>query len=233
MSNITPAFGISEIVRTETGSQTVIADSTSYGGVNPPRTSVAVEIRAVKIDTSQNETSLTVESYDPETVQSFTVNNTVDGWQRFYCSIIDDYDGVTIYNQYDVVYYPTTGLYYRSISSTPFSGILPTVTANWNPVTYDQIVAALGTDEEAQNVVTQIVQTVLSFASTQCLDDAVIKSAMEGCCGGCNDKQTELKKQDLFTLTYAMNVASSREMYLQGEKFAREAETYCTNCTTC
>lgn len=228
---LTPAFGISSVVKTATGSDTIITDSTTYGGANPARSVVAVAIKAVKIDKDQVETPLTVASYDDETATTFTVTNTYDGWQRFYCSIIDDYDGGTTYNQYDVVHYPSTGLYYRSTSSTPFSGVLPTVTANWSVVTHDQIVAAIGTATESENVLTQIVQTDLSFATTQCLDDIVIALAMENCCDGCSNPQLETKKRKLELLAYAINVASSREMYLQGEKFAREAENYCDNCS--
>src|SRR5690606_28979690 len=151
-------------------------------------------------DVGFTETPLVVEAYDVEADTTFVVNNTTDGWQKFYFALINEYNSGTTYNLNDVVYYPSTGLLYRAITSS-FSGVNPTNTSNWIAVTYEQVIATLGTNDEPGNMPYQILQTVLSFASRQCLDDAVIKSAKDGCCDGCSDSKTESIVKKLRTLT--------------------------------
>lgn len=228
---LTPAFSITSTSITDDGSETNLQDDTVYGGSEFARAAVAIALRAVKVDEDLSETTLTITDYDVETDADFVVTNTTDGWQKYYFSIIPEYNSGTTYQDNYVVYYASTERYYRArASAAPFSAVVPTNTTNWLVVTHQDIIDAIDTSTEADNVVTQVVQTVLTFATRQCLDDVVIDVASGGCCDDCDETKLRIKRDKLFDLVYGMQVASSRQLYLKGEIFAREAENYCDNC---
>lgn len=219
---------ITSVDKTDDGSNTVIADSTVYGGLNPLRTAVAVALLAFKVDEDLVETALTIQSYDPESVTSFTVTNTIDGHQKFVLLIFNEYDSGTVYNEFDAVFYPLTGLYYRSISTSPFSGVDPTNTTNWEVVTPTQIYDAIDTGNESANVITGTLQTVLTFSATQCLGDIAPLNAKANCgSGNCKDDKLEQKMNELWLLVFTATLASTRQQYLEGERMMRLAENYC------
>ncbi len=222
---------IDSIVKTDDGSDTIIADSTVYGSPNADRNEVAVYLLPFKLNEDLEETALVQDDYDPETVTEFTVTNTTDGHQKYVQIIVDNYAGGTTYNQYDAVYYPTTGFLYKSKQSTPFSGVVPTNTTNWDVVTAQDLYEAIGSVEEATNVIVGIVQTVLTFSAQQCLTELAEDVAKEGCCDDCNNTKLKESFENLWLLVYVATISASRGKYTQGERFMREAETYCDcNC---
>ncbi len=227
---LTPLPTISSISLIEDGSTTNIADSTVYGSPNAARADVGVALLAFKVDADLVETELEIEEYDYNTDSTYVVTNTLDGNQKFVLIIADDYVGATTYNQYDVVFYPTTSLFYQATEPGTVSGVIPTDTNEWAPIDPADIYANVDTATEAGNIVIGIIQTVLTFAAEQCLGDLATEVAKESCCDDCTPSKTREKFENLWTLVYVSQIANTRQKYIEGENFMREAETYCNCC---
>lgn len=215
------------------GTSTNWDDDTVYGGANPDRNEVALYLTAYKVDEDLVESALEVDIFDPKTVTEFTVESTVDGWYKYYFIIIDDWLVGTSYNQYDVVWSPTEEAFYQYINATPSAGNVVT------NLTYFEIVADpsallqdIGTTEEPQNIVYQVINKVVSFATSICYAKAAAKHAKEACTGsscGCDSKIGRLfhKIRDLFA---SLPLNEGQGLYIQGEKNARLAEKWCDDC---
>jgi hypothetical protein len=221
---------ISEIVKTDDGSETVIADSTVYGGANPARVDVGVHLLAFKVDEDLEEVAMTVEDYDPNAVTSFTVTNTTDGHQKFVMLIFDDYDAADTYERYDTVFRPADGLLYRSISVAPITGQAPPNATYWEVVTKTQVYDSIDTATESANVVVGSVQQVLTFSSGQCLTTLASRNAKENCCGTCKNPKLKDDTDNLWMLIYTATAASNVGRYTEGEVMMRMADNYCDCC---
>jgi hypothetical protein len=221
---------ITSINKVDDGSTTVITDSTVYGGANPLRTATAVYLLAYRVDEDLEETSLTVQSFDQDDATTFTVENTIDGHQKFILLIVDDYNGATEYDRYDVVYRPADGLLYRSMSVAPITGQDPPDTTYWEVVTATELYEAIDTAEESVNLVVGIVQQVLTFAAGQCLSILASRNAKDNCCGECKNPKLKEDVDMLWHLVYVSTIASNIGEYTAGERNMRVAENYCDCC---
>lgn len=219
---------ITSVAKTDTGSVTNITDSTVYGGSNPARNLNAVYLLAFKVDEFLVETGLTINTYAPATDTTYTITNTIDGYQKYVLFIVPNFNMGSTYAHYDLVY--SSGIIYRSKSVSPLTGVLPTDTTNWEVITINIAYAAIGTSSASLNTVVGIVQTILTFASSQCLGDVASENAERNCCGECNDPRLQDKFERLWSLVYFANLASGRQKYIEGERFARDIDSYC-DCT--
>lgn len=215
------------------GTTTVWNDSTVYGGANPLRTQVAVFLTAKKLNEDLQETSLVVTTFDPELATSFTVTNTDDGWQKLNFVIINNWDGATTYDQYDLVWDTGQNKFYEYINTTPTSGNVVTNTTYWTVVTDPTTkIANVGTAQEADNLVYQVVQNIDDHNTAKCFGNVMIKYSKEYCAPDLDscDSNTEKWKKRIHTLLTDMRVANTRQLYLEGERAARAASVYCKEC---
>lgn len=212
------------------GTQSILTDSTIYGGSNPNRNQVAVYVYPVKVDEEQVETPLTIASFDPETATTFTVTNTVDGWYQYYFLIVNNWLIGTTYNQYDLVWDTTQNQFYQYINVTPSAGNVVTNLTYWMAVTNPALL--IDTDSEPTNIVFQELGKIITYQTSICFIKAAAKHAKETCntdsCG-CDSRIGKLfhKIEDLFT---NMEINSTTELFLEGELNAREVERYCDDC---
>lgn len=214
------------------GTQSVWTDETVYGGANPTRNQVAVWLTAYKVSETQVETALDVENFDPETDTEFRTTNGVDGWHRYYFVIVDNYDGADTYSLNDVVYYSSTGLFYKAILNS-FSGIVPTNTTYWISVADPtSLIQNDGTANESGNLVFQVIDKIVDFATSICYIKAAAKHAKESCgtdACGCSSRLGKAfhKIRDLFAV---LPINETTGQFIEGEKNARLAERWCDDC---
>lgn len=226
---------------TGTGSQFGLTDATVYGtGGNPARNTMAVFISAYKVHEDEVETALTVASYNKETASTFTVTayvdefeNISDGWYKFNFVIIPRWLIGTVYNRYDVVWSSAQQAFYQYINVTPSSGIAVTnpayFTAIADPTT---LIDDVGTATASGNLVYQVLETVTTYQTSICFIKAASVHAKETCdtsdCG-CDSRTGKLyhKIEELFT---NMQINSTTQQYLEGERNARLVERYCSDC---
>lgn len=213
--------------------QSTWLDETVYGGANPDRNEVALYLTAYKVDKDLVETVLTISSFDPEIVTTFTTTNGIDGYHKYYFVIVDNWLVGTEYSRYDLVWSPTENKFYEYINATPSTGNLVTNATYFSEVTDPTTkIANVGTALESGNLIYQVIEKVVSFATSICYTKAASKHAKEECSGGncsCDSRLGRLyhRIRDLFALL-ALNEATGQ--FVEGEKNARLAEKYCDDC---
>ena len=215
------------------GSYSVIDDGTVYGTPNPDRADVAVFLTAYKVDVNLIETAATVETFDPKTATEFTVTNGIDGRYKYYFIIADDWLVGTEYDQYDVVWSPTEEAFYEYTFETATTGNLVTDTVYWTALADPTSkIADVGTDEESGNLLYQVYERILDYATAACYADVAILAAKENCADDCNSANSKYARprNRIRTLLSVMRISDVRQQYLQGEIFAREAQKYCNDC---
>jgi hypothetical protein len=215
------------------GIQSIWTDNTVYGGANPLRNAVALYLTAYKIDEDQVETALTVSSFDPETVTTFTTANTVDGWYRYYFVIVNYWAIGTIFNKYDLTYDPTANVFYQYIKDTSSSGNSLTNSTYFTPISDpSSVLKNLNTSTQTNNIAYQVIDKVVSYASSIYYIKAASKHAIETCSTGDCGCSTKIGMyyhyiRDLFALL-AINETTGK--FLEGEKNARLLEKYADDC---
>ena len=215
------------------GTQSIWTDSTVYGGANPLRNAVALYLTAYKVNEAQTESALTVNTFDPETVTSFTTTNGVDGWHRYYFIIVNNWLVGTTFNRYDLTWDTTDNKFYQYINATTSAGNAVTNTTFFTPITDPTTVLKnIGTSIQTNNVVYQIIDKVVNFASSIYYIKSASKHAIESCAGGdcgCNTKIGLYYHyiRDLFAL---LSINETTGKFIEGERNARLLERYADDC---
>lgn len=228
---------IANLVRTQIsddGLVSVWTDQTVYGSPNPDRNQVAVYLTAFKVDSNQVESPLTTIIFDPEVATTFTTANDVDGWYKYYFIIVNNWLIGTVYNRYDVVWDTTTNKFYQYINSAPSSGNAVTDTIHFSVLADPTVVINdVGTSEAPGNIAYQVINKILTVDTSQCYLKLAARNAKENCgdggdCG-CESKVAKnlMKVRNLFT---NMGFDELQGKFIQGEKNARLAEKYCSDC---
>jgi hypothetical protein len=214
------------------GTTSTITDTTVYGSPNELRNQVAVWITAYKVDEEGVESELTVQDYDTETASTFIVENQIDGRYRYYFVIADNWSNITTYELGDLVWSTTENKFYQYINPVPSAGS-SVVSSSFQVITDP---AALHTDEEhtvPENDYFLTYEWIIDYQTAKCYATAALKSAEEDCggdCGcGCAGKYGKYASK-LRVLLSVMRIANVRQQYTKGERFARTAEKYCTEC---
>ncbi len=217
---------------TADGSHTILTDSTIYGTPNVDRNQVAVYLTAYTVAESLIETPIVVASFDPETATTFTITNGLDGRYRFYFIIVNNWLVGTTYNQYDLVWETTQNKFYQYTNATPSSGHAVT-DANYFTVVTDptSIIRNVGTSTASGNIVYQILENIADYQTAKCYGNAITLAAKDNCSAEC-DCSSKLGQsvKKIRTLLAVMRLSNTRQQYLVGERAARQAEKYCTDC---
>jgi hypothetical protein len=218
---------------TAPGTTSVWVDQSVY--TSPARNQVALDLTAFKVDENQVESALSVVTFDPKTVTTFTTTNTTDGWYKYYFIILDDWLIGTTYNKYDLVWSTAQSKFYEYTNATPSSGNAVTNLTYWSPVTSPSLkLKNIGTTSAPGNIRGyQIISKVVSFLTSICFLKAVAAKSKEDCdCDGdcgCGGKTAKLagRIEDLLT---TMEFDEVRGLYIEGERDARLAQKYCDDC---
>lgn len=226
---------VANLIRTAVtvdGSQSTWTDSTVYGTSNPNRNEVAVYLTAQKVNETLVESALTVTTFDPEVVTVFTTTNDIDGHHRYKFVIIPNWLVGTTYNQFDLVWDPTLNAFYEFINSTPTAGIVVADVNYWvivaDPTTK---IANVGTISESGNLIYQIVDKIVDYATATCFVKLGIKNAKENCGGDCScDNKTYRTFTRIRNLLTSMRLDEAQGLWIAGERAARLAEKYCDEC---
>lgn len=224
----TPQIG--QIVKTTEGSNTIIVDSTTYGGDNEERNEVSVHLLAFKVDADLEETALEIESYDPTSVTSFTVTNGDDGHQKFILFIIPLYSSLVTFADKALVYHTDTETIYQNTSDGDVTDVTPGSDSTWTEVSLETVYELIDTDNDPSNLILDILQTVLSFQAQACLGLKATAHAKSNCSGCNGNPKAKEDFDELWLLVYLAAVASTRERFTEGERFMRSAEKYCDCC---
>jgi len=217
------------------GSTSSWSDNTVYGSTNPNRNQVAVYLTAYKVDENLVESSLLVTPFDPAVATTFITANDIDGHYKYYFVIVNNYNGSTTYNQYNVVYSASPAGFYQYNNPTPSSGSPVTDTTHWTPVPDPtKLIANIGTPTDPLNLTWQIVEKVLDYNTAKCFTKLTINKCKDSCddCGcseGCDDKMFKLVNR-IFDLLTAMRLDEAQQLFTAGERAARMAEKYCGDC---
>lgn len=225
---LTPILQITSVAPSGENSVTHVSDDTVYGGVNPARNTLAVYLLANKVTegTTLQETPLVVQTYDPLTVEDWIVENTIDGYQKYILLIFPIYNPAGTYTQYQTVFY--NGSLYQSVSAAPLQGVTPGEDSSWEIRTPQQIYAVMDTATEPPNLTIVILGYVLTYAAQKCLGLLAPKHAKANCAGCAGNPALKEKFDDLWLLVFNANIASTRQKFIEGERFMRSAELYCT-----
>lgn len=202
----------------------VFTDATTYGtGGNPARADGALYLTGEKINyDSSVYATISIASYNPESVTAFTATVTRDGWHKFKMIFVPNYSGATTYSLYDAVYY--NSVVYRAIQNS-FSGQLPTNTSYWEVIsTPTSLVDNDGLANESANAAVLLYQIIIyPFAKTlfgDLAEDYAIK-----CCGTFKDVEEFTAYKEMGAITTALQASNTRSRYASGEKISRYADS--------
>ncbi len=200
----------------------VLTDNSTF---DPVRSDYRVYIDAQKLDYQLTPTTLTVDSYDPATVDEWNIEYTVDGSYRVNYVIIPEYDVATQYNQYDAVWYGTT--VYRSLVNSN-TGNDPADTNYWEVITTPADLAANeGESNESLNIDSVQYLRVFAADSQYTYGNFISDSST---CTDC-DQAEILAKYDLFSLLLReLEVCDQRSELIDGELIARKIESIYIDC---
>lgn len=215
------------------GTESLWTDSTVYGSGNPNRNQVAVYLTAYKVDEDLVETALDVDSFDPETATTFTTDNGIDGWHKYYFVIVNNWLIGTTYNTYDVVWAPSPNKWYQYTAIASTSGHAVTETAYFTEINDPTaLIANVGTSSASANLVYEVVNKIISYQSSICFNKAAALYAKQCCDEDCNDCDTRLGRlfNKIFGLFTNLPINETTGQYLQGEKNARLLSNYCDDC---
>jgi len=229
-----PIPSISKTSVAADGSYSIVTDTTVYGPPNSDRNQVAVYFRATKVDEQLIESGLTIQAINPEAATTFQYENTIDGYYKYYFIIVPNYDIVPVYEQYDLVWDTGLNKFYQFINTTPTAGVLVTNTLYWAEVSDPTTkLEDVDTDAEPLNIVYVITGDIADYQTAKCYATAVVKSAKEDCgqgkACGCGTKLGKAVSR-LRILLSVMRICNVRGQYIEGERSARQADTYCDDC---
>ncbi len=229
-----PIPNISKTSVAADGSYSIVTDGTVYGAPNSDRNQVAVYFRATKVDENLVESALENVAFNPETATYFQYTNTIDGYYKIYFVIVPNYDNVPVYEKYNMVWDTGQNKFYQFINDTPAAGILVTDTLYWAVVPDPTVkIADIDTEQDPQNIAYQVLGDIADYITAKCYATAIVESFQESCgqekgCG-CGTKLGKAVSR-LRTLLSVMRVCNVRGLFVEGERAARQAETYCDDC---
>lgn len=115
--------------------------ATGYGGSNPARSALFLKLY-VTLKKSTGDEQITVDSYNEQTVTTWSVAITEDGYYEIYMFAAPAFNGATAYTTAYVVYDSGTDKFYSSVEGGTHATI--TDTLYWTPVTdVSQLKAAI------------------------------------------------------------------------------------------
>jgi hypothetical protein len=200
-----------------------LSDDTVYGGANPARADNAVYVTAYKMDTSSEETELSVtgDDADPVTDSSWEIAYTLDGWYKIHFAIIPDFNSASTYAIYDAVY--SGGVVYRSLQNSNTTDTL-TDESWWEVIDSPADLAAnKDTASESLNITSQVYHRILSAHSQYTFATDLSNQAMYI---DTDEEDRTLTDYNKFAMWLdAMAIADSRSETIDGETIARKVSS--------
>lgn len=202
----------------------VLNDNTVF--TSPVRSAYYIYVDAFKMAYNNTVTStLAVDNTLPNSVTSWNLVYTLDGWYKFYYAAIQAYDIGTTYAIYDAVF--SGGNVYRSVQNgNTGNDVADTI---WWEVIIDPAALAnnKGETNESLNINTVIYQRVFvangQFAYGNFISDS-------STCTDCNEAAL-LQKYDVFSLWIReAEVADQRTEVLDGEIICRKIQSRFIDC---
>lgn len=199
-------------------------DQTTYGGLNPPRSSFANYISISKMNSDGTvDYAVDVETYDPETSSNYTFDIEKDGWYRTYYAVVPIYDNGESYEQYDVAY--LGGVVYRALGST--TGNTPPNNSYWEVITDPAtLVGNTGSVTESENLQYIIQQDIIYPFAKTCYGDLTEEA---DCNCNCDRSEKTLAYEQAGVFVDQLDVCNQRQKYIAGERIAREASAFCSS----
>ena len=225
---LTPAFTIVQ----DSGGLTATATNTTanYGtGGNQDRNEAAEVVLWSKTDKDGNRVFTNPDQGNVLTKLIYSVATAVSGlyeliWLRIQpydngASYVEQQESSGVITQYpSIVYYPSTGLYYKC--TAPSTGNLPTDTNFWVDVPLAQLYTLLGN--------TTIEQFIKKFSSTYAINACITaKLAGQGCECSSEDKDYNM---DLFADLVSAESNYNAGNYYQFEAIIEDLNTRCVQC---
>ena len=136
----------------------------------------------------------------------------------------------TTFNRYDLTY--LSGVYYQYIFATPTAGNAVTNPTYFSVVTDPATkIADVGGATSPANLIYLVQEKIIDYITAKCYANVAILAAKDSCADDCNCNSGICKsKNRIRTLLSVMRISDTRQQYLQGERAAREAEGYCSDC---
>lgn len=236
------------IVRTAVsadGSESTWVDQTVYGSGNPDAADVGIFLDANKVDEQLVSSPLivtptlggtTYTGYQTPGGGTFITKNGADGNTQYLFVIVPIWvTGTGVYIVNDMVVF--NNLAYKCIQAVSGSSTDPaTDIVNW--VSIVDPITLIGSWADTNNWAFQVQNKVLDFNTATCLAKLGIRDAQENCsddcgCGGgdcnCNNKTARTFSR-VRSLLFSMRLDEAQQLFTAGERAARLAEKYCSDC---
>jgi len=204
-----------------TGAYNASNNTGGYGGINPDRADIGL-LLFVNYKATAGDVVVTIDTYDPITVTTFTYDMTTnkDGWYSYLIVAADKWTAVPAYPAGTIVYHvPTTAHYYTAAGTS--AGQEPGVAGDWT----------IATLANAESTVTPT-GTFNDFLD--CNADACIGNlASELPCDCCDDKSDEVNY--LTALLLGAKAEFGKTNYTNAQEIMDNITTKCdsTDCINC
>ncbi len=213
-----PTLSLGDISYASDASAVTLENTTVY--TSPARSDYAAYIKFYKIDRTGEDTEMEQPSYDVETDDTYTALLPEDGWVQVWYVHVPDYNAITAYVQYDVVYY--SGVTYRALQSS--TGQTPAVGAYWEEIEAPtDLIENDGEANESGNLLFLIYDFTASAYSRVFAGNVAATAAVET---QYNAKRGEdvLDYEWFYVMLDGLVGAGSRDRFAESERIARKIE---------
>lgn len=233
---LTPDFRKDTV--SEDGVYCYLTDYSVYGGSNIARASVVIAMTAFKVSEDLSEEAMVVSTYNPVSVTQFEITNTIDGWVKFYVSIIPKYTTTVtpLSTLNDVIYDTATAVYYIYINSTPTASTTILNPLFWSIIAdpTKPILENIGTTNASANISYQIVNSVNTWQIEKCYVKIAVAHAKETCdCNCAEDTKSYKAYIAVDALLNAIKIDNIEQLYIEAERASQDALNQCDKCGNC
>lgn len=203
-----------------------VPDGTVYGtGGNPARNELKIFLTAYKMNYANEATALTVETYDPETVEDWDIEYTIDGRYKICFAAFEEYGSGITYDQYDAIF--NGDVVYRSLVGSN-TGQDTADTSYWEIISDPSSLANnKGETNESLNINTLVYNRIFSANGQYTYGNLISDGST---CTDC-DEAVILATYNLLALWLdGMAIADAREELLEGEELARKIQSRYISC---
>lgn len=206
-----------------------IKDNTVYGGSNPVRSVLLLNMTGYKMKydaTVDQSLTVTGNTGNPLTDSQWTFNVPKDGWFRFLFVVVQAYSSGTTYAQYDAVYNSSTKVTYRSLQNGNIGQSLSN-TSYWEVISDPSSLANnKGETNESLNINSDIYEIIISANAEYSFANQISITSDEG--GDAAREQNVTLYELLGVLVDGEYIRSDRNQFSQGERLARRIQTITT-----
>lgn len=216
------------VISDSTGVYNVSINPGGYGAPNPARNTLYMILFCNLRDSSGNRTPVTIPSYNYNTVTSWTITLSQDGWYELYAFSTIVWAGGTTYAQGNIVFDVASNSFYVSQVSSN-TGNAVTNVAYWLPTTniLDFIAATAASQANAYDVTLNDVELC---RSVKCKANALFQ-AVEQDDMSINTNDCTIQPYEKIRLRVeAALVANAEFIYSDAAEFIDDLNTLCAKC---